>query len=79
MSRPYPPLMQANYSLAILLLAYIFSFIDRQILSLLVEPIRADLNISDFQISLLQGMAFAIFYVLMGIPVGGLPIAATAS
>lgn len=72
MSRPYPPLMQANYSLAILLLAYIFSFIDRQILSLLVEPIRADLNISDFQISLLQGMAFAIFYVLMGIPVGRL-------
>ena len=42
---------------------------DRQILSLLVGPIRADLGISDFQFSLLQGFAFALFYTLFGIPI----------
>lgn len=53
----------------ILLLTYTVSFIDRQLISLLVEPIRADLNISDTQISLLQGLAFALFYTFMGIPI----------
>lgn len=66
----YPPRGEANYALAILLIAYIFSFIDRQILSLLVEPIRQDLGVTDFQISLLQGMAFVVFYVALGIPIG---------
>jgi MFS family permease len=53
----------------LLLIAYTLSFIDRQIISLLVDPIRRDLQISDTQISLLQGLAFAIFYTLMGIPI----------
>jgi MFS family permease len=48
----------------------VFSFLDRQILALLVEPIRADLHISDTQMSLLQGLAFGIFYTLLGIPIG---------
>jgi MFS family permease len=68
----YPSRAQANYCLAILLIAYVLSFIDRQILSLLIGPIRADLAISDFQISLLQGAAFAIFYVSLGLPIGRL-------
>ncbi|MEM8501280.1 MAG: MFS transporter [Pseudomonadota bacterium] len=68
----YPSRFTANYALAILLLAYIFSFIDRQVLSLLVEPMKADLGISDFEVSLLQGMAFALFYTLMGIPIARL-------
>lgn len=52
----------------VLTLAYTFSFIDRQILNLLVGPIRGDLHISDFQMSLLMGTAFGVFYAVMGIP-----------
>jgi MFS family permease len=48
------------------------SFIDRQLLTLLVGPIRADLQISDTQMSLLQGLAFASFYALLGLPLGRL-------
>ena len=54
----------------ILMIAYVFSFIDRQILNLLVGPIRRDLGISDTQMSLLMGFSFAIFYSLLGIPLG---------
>jgi MFS family permease len=69
LSAVFPPIGQANLALAILLLAYIFSFIDRQILSILVEPIKADIGITDFQMSLLQGLAFSLFYVAMSIPI----------
>jgi len=62
----------AWYVVAVLLLAYTLSFIDRMILSLLVGPIRADLGISDTQMSLLMGFAFAIFYSVLGIPLGWL-------
>jgi MFS family permease len=60
----------AWYVASVLSLAYCFSFIDRQILNLLVVPIQADLAISDTQMSLLQGFAFALFYTLMGLPLG---------
>jgi MFS family permease len=60
----------AWYVVAVLLLAYTLSFIDRMILSLLVGPIRADLGISDTQMSLLMGFAFAIFYSVLGVPLG---------
>src|SRR3546814_1517022 len=56
--------------LAVLIGLLILSFIDRQIISLMVDPIRADLGVDDFQISLLQGAAFGIFYVLCGLPIG---------
>lgn len=62
----------AWYVVAVLMVAYVFSFIDRQILNLLVGPIRADLNISDTQMSLLMGFSFALFYTLCGIPLGRL-------
>ncbi|MBN2243153.1 MAG: MFS transporter, partial [Acidobacteria bacterium] len=52
-----------------LMLAYMFSYLDRQILNLLVEPIKADLNITDFQMSLLMGIAFASVYSIMGFPI----------
>jgi len=55
-----------------LIVAYTFSFIDRQILTLLVGPIRATLKISDFQLSLLHGFAFALFYSILGVPIGRL-------
>ncbi len=66
----YPRRERALFMLGTLVLAYIISFIDRQILALLVAPIKADLGISDFEISLLQGLAFAVFFCLLGIPFG---------
>ncbi|MBT7799203.1 MAG: MFS transporter, partial [Gammaproteobacteria bacterium] len=62
----------AWYAVGILFVAYTFSFADRFILSLLIEPIKQDLNLSDTKISLLHGFAFAIFYTFMGIPIGRL-------
>jgi MFS family permease len=56
------------FVVAILMIAYVFSFVDRQILNLLVGPIRDDLGISDTQMSLLMGFSFAIFYTILGIP-----------
>lgn len=60
------------YAVGILTIAYIFSFIDRTILALLVDPIKADLDLSDTQMGLLGGFAFAVFYTLMGLPIGWL-------
>jgi MFS family permease len=62
----------AWYVVGVLIVAYIMAFLDRQILSLLVAPIKADLGISDIQIGLLQGLAFAIFYSLCILPAGWL-------
>jgi MFS family permease len=61
-------MMRAWWSLGVLIVAYAVSFIDRQILSLLVEPIQADLKVGDTAIGLLQGLAFATFYSVLGIP-----------
>ena len=69
--RPYT-LNQANLALALLLLAYILSFIDRNIMSVLIGPIRQDFNISDFQYSLLHGFAFSMFYITLGLPIARL-------
>jgi MFS family permease len=60
------------FALAVLMIGYIVSFIDRQILSLMVQPIKADLGVSDFQMSLLQGFAFALFFCILGLPFGRL-------
>jgi MFS family permease len=59
-------------ALFILTLANISSFIDRQILSLLVKPIKRDLHLSDTEVSLLMGLSFALFYTLFGIFIGRL-------
>jgi MFS family permease len=59
-------------TLAILVILASVSYIDRQIISLMVQPIRRDLGISDFQISLLQGIAFALFFAAFGLPLGWL-------
>lgn len=56
----------------ILTLAYIVSFADRQILALLVGPVKRDLNLSDTEFSLLAGLAFALFFTVMGLPLGRL-------
>ena len=57
---------------AVLMAAYTCAFVDRQILALLVEPIKRDLNISDTQFSLLNGLAFTLFYTVMGLPLAWL-------
>jgi len=66
----YPTAGYAWYMVILLTLAYICSFIDRFMLGLLVEPIKADLGFSDTQLGLLLGPAFAIFYATMGLPLG---------
>src|ERR1700748_1856197 len=60
------------YVVVVLTLVYTVSFIDRQILALMIAPIRKDLLISDTQVSLLIGLAFALFYTFLGIPIGRL-------
>jgi MFS family permease len=58
--------------LAVLLLAYIFNFIDRQIIGVLAVPIKAELQLSDTQLSLMGGIAFALFYSGLAIPIAWL-------
>ena len=57
MHKPSP--RHAWWALALLTATYTFSFVDRQIVNLLVDPIRADFGLSDSQVSFLQGLAFA--------------------
>lgn len=64
--------VQAWYGLGVLFIAYTVSFIDRTILSLLVEPVKAALSLSDTEVSLLHGLAFAVFYTFLGIPIARL-------
>jgi MFS family permease len=68
----YPARGYAWTVVAILVATAILSYTDRQVLSLLVDPIRADLGISDTQMSLLLGTAFAVVYGVAGIPLGWL-------
>src|SRR5580692_8445229 len=65
-------LRYAWYVVGVLTLLYAFSFIDRQIFSLLVGPLRRDLRIGDAKMSLLIGFSFALFYTFFGIPLGRL-------
>lgn len=62
----------AWWSVALLSVFQIVSMIDRQVMSMLIPEIRADLNLNDFQISLVQGLAFALFYGAMGLVIGGM-------
>ncbi len=59
----------AWYALSVLTIVYAFNFIDRQLLAILQEAIKADLGLSDSQLGLLTGFAFALFYVTAGIPI----------
>jgi len=65
-----PSAAGAKAALALLMVASVVSLIDRQILSLLLIPIRNDLGLSDTGVSLLQGLAFAVVYCLAGLPIG---------
>lgn len=66
---PYNTPLTRHYALAVLLIIYTFNFIDRQILSILIEPVKAELGLNDTQIGVLTGFAFALFYATLGIPI----------
>jgi predicted MFS family arabinose efflux permease len=66
---PYQSRQAAYYTLGVLTVVYSFNFIDRQLLAILQEAIKADLSLSDTQLGLLTGFAFAVFYVTAGIPI----------
>lgn len=66
----YPSRRAAWTAVTVLMVCYTFSFVDRLILAFLVTPLKHDLHLSDTQIGLLQGLAFAIFYSVLGVPFG---------
>src|SRR5690554_3922919 len=65
-------LTRAYYGLAVLMLAFMVAKVDRVVLALLVDPIRRDLHLTDTQFGLLNGLAFALFYLVMAIPIAKL-------
>ena len=67
---PYPPARVGWTAVIVLLLLYGLAMIDRQVVSLMVGDLKADLGVSDFQVSLLQGFAFALLFTMLGIPLG---------
>ncbi len=66
---PYSTKRSSYYALMILTLVYSVNFIDRQLLAILQESIKAELGLSDGQLGLLTGFAFALFYVTAGLPI----------
>jgi MFS family permease len=67
---PYPSGRYAAYVVVVLLLAFFMSFLDRQIITLLLPSLKADLGVSDTQVSLIQGLAFASVYAVTGLSMG---------
>lgn len=61
-----------SYFLALLVISYTVNFMDRQLLSILLEPIKHDLNLADWQLGALGGITFALFYVTLGLPIAKL-------
>lgn len=59
----------ARYALSLLLVIYILNFLDRQIVNILAEPIKNELGLADWQLGLMSGFAFAVFYCVLGIPI----------
>ena len=68
-SNPYSSATTSRYALLLLTVVYAFNFIDRQLLAILQESIKADLGLTDSQLGMLAGFAYAVFYVSAGIPI----------
>ncbi len=66
------PSVYSWYVVAVLTLANVSAYVDRQILTLLVQPIKRDLSLSDSEVSLLGGLSFALFYTILGFPIARL-------
>lgn len=62
----------AGFALGVLMLVYVLNFVDRQVLSILMEPIRRDLRLNDTELGLLSGLSFALFYAVAGLPLARL-------
>jgi MFS family permease len=58
-----------RYALWVLLIIYTLNFLDRQVVNILAEPIKRDLGLADWQLGMMTGLAFAIFYTVLGIPI----------
>ncbi len=71
-ARPTLPKAYTRYALWLLLVIYIFNFLDRQVINILAEPIKQDLNLKDWQLGMMSGFAFAIFYTVLGVPIARL-------
>lgn len=69
---PRVPAAEGNRVLAVLWLVYVFNFVDRNILSILLEPVKQELGVSDTAMGFLTGFAFAVFYTVAGIPIARL-------
>ena len=69
----------AHYVLIVLVIVYVFNFIDRNILSILSEEIQADLGVTDAQMGFLYGTVFAVFYAVFGIPLARFAAVAACS
>jgi len=69
---PHQSTWQPQYALALLFVVYVLNFIDRSILNILAQPIKEDLGLYDWQIGLMGGIAFALFYTAFGIPIARL-------
>jgi len=65
---PYSP-TYTRYAMGLLLGIYIVNFLDRQVVNILAEPIKDDLGLADWQLGLMSGLAFAVFYTFLGIPI----------
>ena len=61
---------RTHYSLLVLLFVYAMSFTDRQIMGILIQPIKTEFGVSDTAMGLLAGLAFALFYSVLGVPMG---------
>jgi MFS family permease len=68
----YPSPIYSWYVVFMLTLLYVVSFLDRTVISMVIDPLKADLQVSDTQVSFLSGLAFALFYSVIGIPMGRL-------
>ncbi len=68
----YPPPARAWYLVGALMVFYVFSFIDRQVIAFLIAPMKRDMALSDTQVGLIQGFGFAVLYTFLGLPIGRL-------
>lgn len=72
MNSPARVTWRSHYALAVLTVIYVFNYIDRHLMAILIEPVKAEFGISDTQIGLLSGLTFALFFTLFGFPLGRL-------
>lgn len=67
-SAPFSP-GYTSYAMSLLLVIYILNYLDRQVVNILAEPIKQDLQLADWQLGLMSGLAFAVLYTILGLPI----------